>query len=298
MMKYMILSILSLIIYSSELHAQRDYSKVVIKEEQIVENIYMLTGSGGNMMLITGDEATILVDDQFAPLAEKIESKVKELSISDLKYVLNTHWHGDHTGGNEYLGNQGKIIVAHENVRERLSTDQLMKAFSREVKAKPKGAWPQITFNDKMSLYVNDIQVELIHVHHAHTDGDSFVYLPEANVLHMGDCFLNGRFPFIDLGSGGSVKGAIEATEAALMLVDKKTKIIPGHGSIASLNDLKQYNYMLRTIYDRVMQSIKAGDSLETLKSKNLTFGFESYDGGFIGAEKFIDTIWTEENTQ
>ncbi len=295
-MKYIILSILGIFICYLNLDAQRDYSKVIIQEELITEGVYMLTGSGGNMMLITGDEATILVDDQFAPLAKKIETKVLELSKSDLKYVLNTHWHGDHTGGNEYLGDQGKIIVAHENVRERLSTDQMMKAFSREVKAKPPSAWPQITFDESMSIYANGIQIEMIHVHNAHTDGDSFVYLPEANVLHMGDCFFNGRFPFIDLGSGGSIKGAIAAIEAALMIVDKKTKIIPGHGAVATQNDLKRYNQMLSTIYDRVMQAIQAGDSLEKIKSKNLTYGFESYDGGFISAEKFIDTIWTDEN--
>lgn len=285
-----------ILLCSSFLQAQRDYSKVIIKPTKITDGIYMLQGSGGNIGLFTGPEATLMIDDQFAPLATKIEAVVDSLSNSDLKYLLNTHWHGDHTGGNEYFGNKGVTIVAHDNVYKRLSTDQTMKAFAREVKAAPTAAWPQITFEDGMKINLNGQRIELIHVHNAHTDGDSFVYFADANVLHMGDCFFKDRFPFIDLGSGGTVEGVISAIQAALLIADDETKIIPGHGNLGIREDLVSYHSTITTIVDRVKAQIAAGKTIEEIKSMNLTKDYDSWGTGFISGDKFVDTIWTDLN--
>ena len=285
-----------ILLCSSFLQAQRDYSKVTITPTKITDGIYMLQGAGGNIGLFTGPEATLMIDDQFAPLATKIEAVVDSLSNSDLKFLLNTHWHGDHTGGNEYFGNKGVTIVAHDNVYKRLSTDQTMKAFAREVKAAPTAAWPQITFEDGMKINLNGQRIELIHVHNAHTDGDSFVYFADANVLHMGDCFFKDRFPFIDLGSGGTVDGVIKAIQAGLLITDDETIIIPGHGSLAKREDLVNYHSTITTIVDRVKAQIAAGKTIEEIKTMNLTKDYDSWGTGFISGDKFVDTIWTDFN--
>lgn len=195
--------------------SQRDFSTVEIVVTNVADSIYMLEGSGGNIAVFTGEDGVLMVDNQFAGLSEKIKTTISDLSNHPVKYVLNTHWHGDHTGGNENFGNDGAIIVAQENVRARMSTDQFNKAFNRTIEASPKIAWPQITYSEDMQIHFNGESIMLIHVHDAHTDGDAFVYFPERNVLHMGDCFFNGRFPYIDLGSGGTVDGAIKAVQTA-----------------------------------------------------------------------------------
>ncbi len=280
------------------LSAQRDFSTVEIKTTSITDNIHMLEGSGGNIAVFEGEDGALIIDNQFAPLTDKIKAAVSELTEHKIKYVLNTHWHGDHTGGNENFGNDGAIIVSHENVRKRLSTDQIMKAFNREVKAAPKAAWPQITFEETMQLHLNGEPLQLIHVHNAHTDGDAFVFFPESNVLHMGDCFFKGRFPFIDLGSGGSVDGAIDAVQVALMLCNSGTTIVPGHGTLAKKSDLLSYYTMLETMKDRVVRGLQKGMTIEELKAADLGEGYEEWGTGFISADRFIDTIWTDLNRE
>jgi glyoxylase-like metal-dependent hydrolase (beta-lactamase superfamily II) len=292
------LSLLILAALQCTLVAQRDFSAVEIKATEVTENIHMLEGSGGNIALFEGEDGALIIDTQFAPLTEKIKAAISELTEHELKYVLNTHWHGDHTGGNENFGNDGAIIVSHENVLERLSKDQIMKAFNREVKASPKAAWPQITFKETMQLHLNGEPLQMIHVHNAHTDGDAFVYFPESNVIHLGDCFFAGRFPFIDLGSGGSVDGAINAIQVALMLTNSSTKIIPGHGSLSKKSDLLSYYTMLQTMKGRVLSAMEEGKSLEEMKAGNLGEGYEEWGSGFINLERFLDIIWTDYNRE
>ncbi len=298
-MKYITLLLLPYMLFLSHVAlAQRDFSQVEIKVTLVTDHIYMMEGSGGNIAVLTGDDGTVMIDDQFAPLSEKIKAAVAELTKHPVTYLLNTHWHGDHTGGNENFGNDGAIIVAHENVRQRLSTDNIMKAFDRTVPAAPEAAWPKITFQDDMKIHFNDEDVMLLHVHHAHTDGDAFVYFMNQNVLHMGDCFFNARFPFIDLGSGGSIDGAIKAVETALMLTDTRTKIIPGHGQLARKSDLLKYYTMLVTMKGRVTDGMAAGKTLEEMKAAGLDKGYESWGEAFISGERFIDIIWSDLNRE
>ena len=275
-------------------YAQSRFDGVVIKTNKITDNIFMLEGSGGNIGVFIGEDGVFMIDDQYAPLSDKIKKAIGELSSKDVKYLINTHWHGDHAGGNENFGKDGATIVAHENVLERLSTDQHSKAFNRTTPASPKVAWPTITFEENMSIHMNGQKVMLMHVHNAHTDGDTFVWFPESNVLHMGDCFFKGRFPYIDLGSGGSVQGAMRAIEAAMMITDADTKIIPGHGTMADKSDLLEYYQMLTTMYDRVKQHVVMGKTVDEIKVAGLTDDYAEWGTGFINAERIIDIIWTD----
>ncbi len=278
--------------------SQRDFSKVEIVVTTVADSLYMLEGSGGNIAIFTGEDGVLMVDDQFAGLSEKIKTTIAELSNHPVKYLLNTHWHGDHTGGNENFGNDGAIIVAQENVRTRMSTDQVNKAFNRTTKASPEIAWPKITYSEDMQIHFNGESIMLIHVHDAHTDGDAFVYFPERNVLHMGDCFFNGRFPYIDLGSGGTVDGAIKAVQTALMLTNHGTKIIPGHGKLAHKSDLLKYYTMLEVMKERVLDAVDKGHSIEEIKAAGLGEGYEGWGDGFISLDRFIDIIWTDFNRE
>ncbi len=286
--------LLALIILQMNLFAQRDFSKVEISIEQVTENIYVLFGSGGNIGILAGEDGVIMIDDQYAPLSEKIEVAIQTISDHPVKYLLNTHWHGDHTGGNANFGGKGATIIAHENVRARLSKDQNMKAFNRTVKAAPKAAWPVLTFSDKMSLHVNGEDLIAIHVHNAHTDGDALMYFPNSNVIHMGDTYFNGRFPYIDLSSGGSVDGLVEAVNKALFLIDDNTKIIPGHGTLSNKKELTAYRDTIIKISTKVKEAVAVGKTIEEIKAANFTEGFEDWGTGFISSERFIDILYTD----
>ena len=209
--------------------AQRNFDDVSITTTDLGENIFMLQGAGGNIGVSIGDDGVFIIDDQFAPLSEKIMEALASLSDKPVSYVLNTHWHGDHTGGNENFGKAGAVIVAHENVRNRMSTAQFIKTFNREVPAAPDAALPVVTFSDNVNFYFNDNDISVMHMPASHTDGDSIVLFKEPNVLHMGDTFFNGFFPFIDHSSGGTLEGLIATTEIVLSLVDDNMQIIPGH---------------------------------------------------------------------
>jgi glyoxylase-like metal-dependent hydrolase (beta-lactamase superfamily II) len=236
-----------------------------------------------------------MIDSQYAPLSEKIKAAIAEISDKVVRFVLNTHWHGDHSGGNENMAKSGAIIVAHENVRKRMSKEQFIKAFSKAVPASPEAALPVITFSDDFTTYANGEAILLFHVHNAHTDGDAIVYLPKSNVIHMGDTFFNGIFPFIDMSSGGSIDGVIETANRVLFLCDEETKIIPGHGPLGNKKDLMAYRDMLMTARDRVKQAIKAGMTYEEIKAANLATDLdddwksESRDGN-----GFVDLIYTD----
>lgn len=273
--------------------AQRDFSEIEVVAEPVTDGIYMLTGSGGNIGLSIGEDATFIIDDQFAPLTEKIQATIQSLTATPVSFVINTHWHGDHVGGNENFGKAGAVIVAHDNVRARMSTDQFMANFNREVKASPPDALPVVTFNDRSTLHLNGDHAHIMHVPRAHTDGDAIVHFEKANVIHMGDTFFNGGFPFIDTGSGGTIDGLIRAADRVLAMANEKTRIIPGHGSLAAKSDLQGYRDMLVGVRIAVANLKLSGQSLEeVIAAKPIAEYEEQYGGGFINAERIIGFVY------
>ncbi|MEO1411117.1 MAG: MBL fold metallo-hydrolase [Bacteroidota bacterium] len=270
----------------------QDFSTTVIIPERINDRLYKLEGAGGNIGVLLGEDGVLLIDTQYGPLGDKIKTVIQELGGDQPQYVVNTHWHGDHTGGNEYFNTAGALLIAHENVYLRKRTDQLMRAFGRSVPAAPRAAWPELTFSENMNLHLNGEDILLLHVHDAHTDGDVHVYFTQSNVLHMGDTYFQATFPFIDISSGGTLDGMIESANQALFLVDDETVIIPGHGALSNRSELIDYRDMLQTISTRVKQSLAAGLSLEELKAAKLTAEFEERWGqGWMKADRFIEIV-------
>lgn len=279
----LVLSLLAL-----PLLAQQDLSKVQIKTTKVAGSVYMLEGAGGNIGVSVGEDGIILIDDQYAPLAPKIEAALRAVSDKPVKYVLNTHWHGDHTGGNESFGKQAPVI-AHTNVRKRLA--QGRNEPGRETPPAPKAALPVITFDDRLMIHINGEDVRAVHYPHGHTDGDVVIFFTSSNVVHMGDHFFNGRFPFIDLGSGGSARGLIRNVDAVIAAVPADVKIIPGHGALASLSDLKSYSAMLKDTVKIVEAQMKKGRTPAQMKSDKVLAKYEALSWQFINADSFIETI-------
>lgn len=275
------------------LSAQRDFNKVEITSEQLSDHVHVLFGAGGNIGLAIGEENAYIIDDQFGPLTNKILAHIKTITNKPVTYVLNTHWHGDHTGGNENMANQGALVIAHENVRKRMSTKQ-DRGGGRISEASPKAALPVITFNDKMSLYLgNGNSMHGMYVNPAHTDGDSYYYFPEENVIHMGDNFFVGRYPYIDLNSGGDIDGLIANLTMVLGIVDEHTTIIPGHGEIADKADLESYKEMLVALRDRVVDARTGGNSLEETQKMGLSKEWDASHGtGFIDPDRIVEFIY------
>lgn len=241
------------------------FSQVEIKTIELGHGIYMLMGMGGNIGVFVGDDGVFMIDDQFAPLTPKIKAAIAKISNKPVRFMINTHWHYDHTGGNENFGSDGVVIVAHDNVHERMSKGGLIKAFNKQVPAAPEVALPVITFNDTVSFHLNGLEVEVIHQSNAHTDGDSIVFFKGANVIHMGDTFFNGLYPFIDASSGGSINGVIKAADFVLSKANDNTKIIPGHGPLGDKKSLKVFRKMLVTVRDRMQKLMDEGKSLEQI---------------------------------
>jgi cyclase len=272
--------------------AQQDFSKVEIKTQKLTDTTYMMTGSGGNLGLSIGPDAVFLIDDQFAPLTPKIEAAIKQITDKPVKFVVNTHWHFDHTGGNENLGKAGALIVAHDNVRKRMSTDQLIPFLNMNSKASPKEALPVITFSADSTFHINGDEVQALHMPAAHTDGDSIVFFKKSNVVHMGDIYFNGFYPFIDTASGGTVDGVIAAVDKVLAIAKDDTKIIPGHGPLATKADLKAYRDMLSTLSGRIKAQVKAGKKLEEIVAAKPTADHdEKWGKGFIKPDKWVEMV-------
>ena len=267
---------------------QRDFSNVEIKATHVRGNIYMLNGTGGNIGVSIGSDGVLIVDDKFAPLADKIRAALKEVGGGKLKFILNTHWHGDHTGGNQVFGPEAPII-AHTNVRKRLSTDQHL--LGRDVPAAPKEAWPVITFDHSVSVHFNGEEIKAVHFPRGHTDGDTVIFFTGSNVVHMGDDFFSGRFPFVDLGSGGDVEGLTKNIAEVIKKLPADVKIIPGHGPVSTLDDLKTYHRMLVETTNIVRAAMAAGKSLEEIKAEGLPEEWSSWGSGFIPAERWLETI-------
>jgi glyoxylase-like metal-dependent hydrolase (beta-lactamase superfamily II) len=291
-MKLIQLIFLFVFCLSSGLKGQ-DFSQVEIKTEKLADNIYALFGAGGNIGILVGEDGVFMIDDQFAPLSDKIKAAINEISDHEVKYVVNTHFHYDHTGGNENLGDGGAIIIAHENVRKRLKTEQFIEYFKNNAPASPAGAWPEISFTRDIKFHINGEDVKVVHCPHAHTDGDAMVYFKKSNVLHMGDIYFNEMFPFVDVPNGGSINGLLKAVEKALHVSNHETVIIPGHGPISNKSELMEYYAMINTLRDRTVLAKKAGQSFEQLNLEELLKGYESIEG-FIPAKDFISFIWED----
>lgn len=269
--------------------AQSRFDNVEIKSEKLSDNVYVLFGAGGNIGVSVGEDGVFVIDDQFAPLSEKILAKIKTLSDKPLKFLVNTHWHGDHSGGNENMAKAGATIIAHDNVKTRLLNPK------RDGSMNPKEALPVITFNDKLNITINNEPIAVFHVANAHTDGDALLYFTESNVLHTGDTYFKGRYPFIDLNSGGSVNGYIEAAKRGLMLIDADTKIIPGHGTVSNKSEYQSFLKMLETLKSNISKAIAEGKTEEEVKAdSSLTKEYDDleYGSGFINSERIRTTFY------
>jgi cyclase len=271
--------------------AQQDFSKVEIKATRVAGNVYMLEGSGGNIGVSVGADGILIVDDQFAPLADKIRAALKSLGEGKLRFILNTHWHGDHTGGNVVFGPEAPII-AHDNVRKRLSTEQKSEFFKSTTPASPKEALPVITFDQSLSVHFNGEEIKVIHFPHGHTDGDSVIFFTASNVVHMGDDFFAGSFPFVDLESGGSVEGLSKNVGEIIAKLPAGVKLIPGHGPISTLDDLKSYHQMLLGTTDIVRKKIAAKKTLAQVKAEGLPDEWKPWGAGFIKTDMWLEIVF------
>jgi glyoxylase-like metal-dependent hydrolase (beta-lactamase superfamily II) len=273
--------------------AQQDFSKVEVKAEKVKGNVYMLTGAGGNIGVSAGPDGVLIVDDQFAPLADKIRAALAGISSGKLKFILNTHFHGDHTGGNKEFGPEAPII-AQTNVRKRLMTDQTRGG--RTTPAAPKEAWPVVTFDHSVSIHFNGEEIKAIHFPQGHTDGDSVIFFTGSNVVHMGDDFFAGRFPFVDLDAGGNVDGLIKNIAELISQIPADAAIIPGHGPVSTVEDLKAYHQMLVETSAIVANKMKAGKSLDAIRAEGLGDQWASWGTGFINTRAWIEAIYKSKS--
>jgi glyoxylase-like metal-dependent hydrolase (beta-lactamase superfamily II) len=272
---------------------QQDFSQVEIKAEKVTEGVYMLTGRGGNIGLSVGKSGSFLVDDQYAPLTDKILAVVKSVSPDPVRFLVNTHWHGDHTGGNENIGKAGVFIVAHENVRQRMSKEQFNAVFKSTTPPSPEGALPVVTFGEALTFHWNGDEIRVYHVPPAHTDGDSIVHFVKADVVHMGDLFFNGGYPFIDTSSGGKVDGVIAAADRVLGAISEKTRVIPGHGPLATKADLLAYRDVVKAVRDRVAKLKAEGKTKEAAVAAKPTAEFDAKWGqGFIKGDVLVGLVF------
>lgn len=284
------------IVASTAVRAQEtDWAGIEIRTVSVADGVYMLMGRGGNIGLSVGSDGAFLIDDQFAPLTAKITAAVAALTPEPVRFVLNTHWHGDHTGGNENLGSAGALIVAHDNVRQRMNPEEFRDLVGRSNQAPPT-ALPVITFSNEISFHWNGEHLRVIHQPRAHTDGDAVIVFTRANVVHMGDLFFNGRYPFVDLESGGGVQGVIHAANAVLALAGPDTKIIPGHGELAGPAELLAYRDMLVGVRDRVSELKREGMTEDQVVAAAPTRAFDAAFGQ--NAEGFVRAVYRSEGTR
>ena len=269
--------------------AQQDMEDVQIKATHVAGNIHMLEGRGGNIGVSAGSDGLLIVDDQFAPLADRIRAALKKINPGKLECVLNTHYHGDHIGGNIEFGPEAHII-AHTNVRKRLSTTQQL--FGRTSEPQPAEALPVITFDNSLSLHFNGEEIRVIHFPRGHTDGDSVVFFKKSNVVHMGDHMFNGMFPFVDLDHGGDVKGMADNVQAVIKQVAADVKVIPGHGPLADRDDLKTFHAMLIETISHVQNQRAAGKSLIEIKAAGVPAKWQPWGNGFIKTDRWLETIY------
>ena len=268
---------------------QRDFSNVEVKVTPVAGNVHVLEGAGGNIGISAGPDGILLVDDQYAPLTPKIEKAIAPLSAKPVRFLLNTHWHGDHTGGNENFGAKMVPILAHTNVRKRLETGATRP--DRVIPPAPPLALPVITYEDGISVHFNGEEIRVVHLPAGHTDGDSVVFFTRSGVVHLGDLFFGANFPFIDIDSGGSVKGYISNLETLRAQITAEMKIIPGHGKVSSLAEYDAYLAMLKDTASRVEKGIRQGKTVDQLKKAQVLKGYEGWAWSFISTERFVDML-------
>ncbi|NIM51671.1 MAG: MBL fold metallo-hydrolase [Gemmatimonadales bacterium] len=287
-----VLATIVLALTAAPLHPQ-ETQDVEIQTVRVADNVYMLMGRGGNIGVSVGEDGVFLVDDQYAPLTDKILAAVREISDRPIRFVINTHWHGDHTGGNENMGKAGAVIVAHENVRVRMSTEQFLSTFNRRTPPSPPGALPVITFTDAVTFHWNGDSIRVFHVEPAHTDGDAVIHFTKANVIHMGDIYFAGRYPFIDSDAGGTIDGVITAVEAGLRIAASDTKIIPGHGQLSDVEELRDYGRMLSAVRDKVTALIAQGRSRDEVIAAKPSQEFDAdWGGGSFQPDQWIGIVY------
>jgi glyoxylase-like metal-dependent hydrolase (beta-lactamase superfamily II) len=274
--------------------AQEDYSGVEVRSEKVANGIYVLTGAGGNMGLCVGGDGAYLIDDQFAPLTGRILAAIEALTPEPVRFVINTHYHGDHTGGNENMGKEGALLVAHEKVRQRMSAGTFMKFFDREVPPAPSGALPVVTFTDAVTFHWNGDEIRVFFVGPAHTDGDSIIHFVKADAFHMGDTVFNGTYPFIDVSGGGRIEGVIRAVDRVLKVAGEKTRFIAGHGApLPTRPELEAYRDMLVTVRDRVARFMAEGRTKEQVVAAKPTADLDAkWGGGWIKPDPFVGLVY------
>ena len=287
----------SLLILCCTAFAQdEDLSKVQMKVSKVSGNVYMLEGAGGNIGASVGEDGIVIVDDQFAPLADKIKAALKGITDKPVRFVINTHYHGDHTGGNEIF-QQNAPVIAQDNVRKRLEEGGIAGnygAVKSEHKPAPKGALPIITFDHDVTVHLNGEDIRALHFPHGHTDGDSVIFFPKSNVVHMGDDFVTYGFPFVDLASGGSVQGMIAAIDEIIPQLPADVKVIPGHGPISNLDDVRRFVTMLKDTRAVVQKGIKQGKSLDQMKQENILGPWKQWSGDFVTSEQWLVTVYND----
>ena len=283
------ISLLVLLGWAPLARAQQDFSKVTISVVPVATGVYMLQGAGGNIGLSVGRDDAFVIDDQYAPLTPKIRAAIATVTPKPVRFVMNTHWHGDHTGGNESMASAGAILVAHDNVRRRMSAEQFIEVFKLREPASPAAALPVITFSDTISFFLNGDTVRAVHVRNAHTDGDAVIVFRAANVVHLGDVFFNGMYPFIDASTGGSLAGTLAAVDAVLASTNADTKYIPGHGPLATRADLVRYRDMLRVTHARLSRLAARRRTVEqVVAAKPLADLDAVWGNGFMKADQFV----------
>ncbi len=273
--------------------AQPNFDEVQIQTIPVAEGVFMLAGRGGNIGLSVGEDGAFLIDDQYAPLTDKIKAAVAAQTEQPIRFVVNTHWHGDHTGGNENMGQAGAVIVAHENVRRRMSTEQFIEAFNSRTPPAPPAALPVVTFTDAVTFHWNGDEIHVFHVDPAHTDGDAIILFRHANVIHMGDTYFNGMYPFIDVSSGGTLAGMIAAVDRVLPMTNEDTKIIPGHGPLSNRAELMAYREMLATVHARMKALIADGKSRDEAIAARPTADLDATWGrGFLQPDVWVGIVY------
>lgn len=298
-MKFLIVLAVLLVMTSAQAQQRTPQFEMEIKTTKVMDNLYVLEGAGGNVAVFVWDDGVLLVDDKLAPASADVKAAVAAISRKPIRFVINSHWHRDHSGGNEALAGDGSVVVAHENVRKRMSVEGFIGVFNRKTPPSPPKALPIVTFTRNVTFHLGGEEISVIHVDPAHTDGDSFVFFQKANVLHMGDCYLNGSFPVIDYSNGGSFTGIIGAADTALGILNDRSLIIPGHGPLARDHDLRNWRSMLTTIHDRVKKAVASGLNLEQIKAERPTREWDTrFPRSFVTSDHVVEEAYRAVTSQ